>query len=169
VFLLGVYLRKPGRRADPRVYDEPGEAFIDLLIATSSVVTIVAFIALFFALLAAFWANIRLLNRLRSVAEGRVMAVEREGYRSNKRGKTLAGFHELLAQTWPGHTVASVLVGLGWGTVPFFIVTGETIPGIWPEWTVPVLAILGALGVAVLVWSDGAAARSRNRLLEAWS
>lgn len=169
VFMLGVYLRQPGRRAATRVYDESGEAFIDLLIATSSAVSFAAFIALLLTLLAVFVSSVRRLSRLRAIAEGRTTAVEREGYRSMKRGKSLAAFHDLLAQSWPGETVGRILVGIGWGTAPFFAVTQQAVPMAWPEWTVPTLVITGAVGVVILSWSDGAAARSRNRLLQAWS
>ena len=168
-FLLGVYLRKPGRRAPTQYYDEPVERFIDFLVAASSVITMAALVVLLLALLVAFFSNTRQLLRLRGFADGTILPTEREGYRRKKRGKSLTAFQDLLAQSWPGQQVGSILVGIGWGTAPFFSVTGATVPVAWAEWTVPTLLILGALGTGVLLWSDGAAARSRNRLLEAWS
>lgn len=168
IFMIGVFIRKPGRRADLRYYDEPGEAFIDFLIGVSAVATAIALTVLLAALLGAWGAQIAELSRLRSIADGRMVPVSRAGYRNLTGKAAVVRLHDVFARPWPGQLVGAVLVGLGWGNAPFFVVTQQVVPGTWPDWMLTVLLVIGAIGVVVLVWSDGAAARSRNRLLLAW-
>ncbi|MGM1030263.1 MAG: hypothetical protein ACQEWM_10445 [Actinomycetota bacterium] len=49
VLMAGVSLRQPGRDADPRSFDEPGELAIDGLVLTGSVVMVIATIVLLLA------------------------------------------------------------------------------------------------------------------------
>lgn len=155
-FMIAVYARQPCLRCEQRYFDEVGETVIDLLMLIAIPFSVFAVVVAVTSLIV-FW----LAGALEWAAVARLAAARADA----PDGEVLA---RLLHGWWPGSTAGVALVAFGWGAAP--VVTGANLaaPGILSESLVPVLLVVGAVGVVVLWWAVGAAARSQNRLREAW-
>lgn len=155
-FLIGLYGRQQCRTCDPVRYDEPGEWVIDALMSIAGPGAVIA--ALFIlASLALGWVA--------RVLEFRALRRRAEAGRGTPGGELLT---RVLTRGWPGTNAGLALVGTGWGLAPIIATAATVAPTTVPGWLPIAFAALGILGVVVLAWSEGAAARSRNRLRAAW-
>ena len=156
-FMIAVSLRQPCRRCDQRSYAEPGERVIDALVAFAIPFTTVAVLAAVLALVAIWLSGVLEASGASSLAQARSDAPEHEV------------LDRLFNGWWPGTTAGLAMVGLGWGFAPVLAGADLAAPGILPPALIPTLIGVGAVGIALIWWSEGAAARSRNRLREAWA
>lgn len=151
-FMIAVSLRKPCRRCDQRSFAEPGERAIDAIVAFAIPFTVVAVLAAVLALVVVWLSGVL-------EASAAVSLPEAPGHDVLDR---------LLNGWWPGTTAGLAIVVVGWGFAPVLAGAGLAVPGILPPALIPTLIGVGAAGAVVLWWAEGAAARSRNRLREAW-
>ena len=168
IFMLAVWIRQPGRFAETRYYDDPGEAFIDFLVWVSAVFTSVALVTLTGALLAHLARYIRDRRRLAQIADGLRVAERRRGYKTLDRGDSEMAYADFMAGPSPAAIVGATLVGLGWGNVPFFAATNNVVNGAWPDWVIPTFVALGIAGAGLLLWANSMSVRYKNRLRAAW-
>lgn len=153
-FMIAVSLRQPCRRGcDRRTYPEPGERAIDAIVAVAIPFTVVAVLAAVLALVVLWLSSVL-------EASSAVSLPEAPGHEALDR---------LLNGWWPGTTAGLAMVVVGWGFAPVLAGAHLAVPGILPSALIPTLIGVGAVGAVVLWWAEGAAARSRNRLREAWS
>ena len=156
-FLVGVWLRQPCRNCDQNSYSAPGETFVDVLMTIALMFTIVAVVVLALALLTEWVEDV--------VVQTGLARLARDG--SPRPPDAVLG--TALAAEWPGMSAGVALVVVGLGIGGSFGLAGLAAPGILPSALATVLLALGVVGVVVIAWSIGAAARSRNRLRAAWS
>lgn len=168
IFTLAVWIRQPGRFAETRYYDDPGETFIDFLVWVSAVGTSVALITLTGALIAHLAQYIRDRRRLSHIAEGLRATELRKGYTRLNRSDSEKAYADFMSGPSPTAIVGATLVGLGWGNVPFFVATNHVLTGAWAGWVIPTFVALGIVGVGLLLWANSASARYKNRLRAAW-
>ena len=155
-FMIGLHARQPCLRCEERFYDEVGENAIDVLMTIAIPFSAFAVVVALLSLITLWLASVREWVTVARLARARADAPD---------GDVL---DRLLYGWWPGSTAGVVLVAIGWGAAPVIIGADLAAPGILSESLVPVLLVVGAVGVVVLWWAVGAAARSQNRLREAW-
>ncbi|MGV8883387.1 MAG: hypothetical protein ACOH19_14655 [Rhodoglobus sp.] len=169
LFMAATFMRKPGRRADIRYFDTPGETLIDVLVGLSGVVTLLCIAVLLLWGVHGLVSHIHALGRLRGVAEGRIIPVG-SGTTEGKNARKAAAqrYEDVLSTPWPAQTLGATLVGLGWGNAPLVYATEQALPGSWPSWLFATQVAIGAGGIILLALSDAAGARYRNVLRAAW-
>lgn len=138
-------------------FGAPGETFVDVMKTIALTSTIVAIVVLALALLTEWVEDV--------VVQAGLARLARDG--SPRPPDAVLG--TALAAEWPGMSAGVALVVVGLGIGGSFGLAGLATPGILPPALVTVLLALGVVGVVVIAWSVGAAARSRNRLRAAWS
>lgn len=169
LFIVATYMRKPGRLADTRYFDPPGEILIAVLVGVSGIITLFCIAALVLLAVHELLRHIRALRRLRGIAEGQIVMVG-SGPRDRKTARKAAAqrYEDVLSGPWPTQAIGAVLVGLGWGNAPLVHFTEQALPGSWPSWLLATQLAVGAAGVILLGFSDSRGARHRNVLRSAW-
>lgn len=169
LFMVAIFMRQPGRLADTRYFDPPGETLIATLVGVFGVVTPLCLVVLILLGLHGLARRFGTLERLRAIAEGRLIAARSSGgYNKVNRKAAARRYEDVLSTPWPTQIFGATFVGLGWGNAPLVYVTEQAFPGTWPSWLLVAQLAVGAAGLILLAVSDGAGARYRNVLRAAW-
>lgn len=168
IFATTLFIRQPGRFAEPREYDAAGEAAIDLLILVSSIIISLGLLVMVATALIGFVEILRERRRLLSLAESGAAPQPLPGRKNLAADESAKAYDEVMAAPAISQLIGVTVAGLAWGNVLFFAVTQYALPNTWPAWLIPALLVTGALATAVVLWSDGAGARYKNRLRAAW-
>lgn len=156
VTVATLIFRQPCRRCDPLDYEDAGEAALDLLARTATVALALSLALLVLAVVAG-WAS-------RALAVARLA---RHAADPSRPRPDRASLEPAFANGWPLQEAGLAAVAIGGGAFPLAlsasIVTGEG--GVVSA----VLAVLAAVGVAVIALAEGHVARRRGAMRAAWS
>lgn len=169
LFMVAIFMRQPGRLADTRYFDPPGEILIATLVGVFGVVTPLCLVVLILLGLHGLARRLGTLERLREIAEGKLIAAGPSGgYNKVTRKAAALRYEDVLSTPWPAQIFGTTFVGLGWGNAPLVYVTEQAFPGTWPSWLLVAQLAVGAAGLILIALSDAAGARYRNVLRAAW-